>query len=160
MPEQQTSEIPVVRDCLIPRDLLYETQMHLWLRPEDDGTLTVGLTDMAQTLAGKILYCTPRPAGLQRPANKPVAILEAAKWLGVIRVPFPTVIVASNEKLRDNPFAINQDPYGEGWVVRLAPDSDDWRSHLVNGTEAPELYRAKFDEWQLEDCVHCLGAEL
>jgi len=96
-----------VSDCIIPTDRFYETRLHLWLRPENDGSVTVGLTDMAQTLAGKILHCTSKPLGLSRPANKPVAILEAAKWLGVIRVPFASTIVGSNELVPASASLIN-----------------------------------------------------
>ncbi len=149
-----------VRDCIIRTDRLYETGLHLWLRPENDGSVTVGLTDMAQTLAGKILHCTPKPLGLRRPANKPVAILEASKWLGVIRVPFASAIVGSNELAWADASLINQHPYTKGWVVRLQPDRDDWREGLLEGVDAAAVYRENFERWGLVECVHCLGAEV
>ncbi len=151
----------VVQNCIIPHDLWYDTEQHLWLRDEGDGTWTIGLSDMAQTLGGKVLHYKPWKKGVRRKAKKPVVMLEAAKWLGVIRVPFPSEIAGINEELLKDTYMINQFPYTKGWLIRIKPDEGvDVPSFYVSGEEAGKLYAAHFEEWQLSECVHCLGFEV
>ncbi|MDH4121578.1 MAG: glycine cleavage system protein H [Deltaproteobacteria bacterium] len=149
---------PMVRNCYVPAGLWYDTTQHLWFRREDNGWWTLGLTDMAQTAAGKVLHCTPRPAGSFRPAGKPVALLEAAKWLGVVRLGFDATVAEVNPEAREQPFLLNQFPYGRGWVMRVNPaPGANPEQHLKNGDQALKEYTARFDEFGLDDCVHCLG---
>ncbi len=155
----QEMNIRTIRDCVLPLDLFYDTRNHLWIREEEKNILQVGLTDMAQTLAGKILYITPREKTFRK-ANKPLTVLEAAKWMGVIRLPFDTTINAYNTEVLDSPFTVNQFPYTRGWIVKLKVESDAWRQHFLPGDKAVELYHEKFDEWKLVDCVHCVGFEI
>ncbi len=150
-----------IRNCIIPHELFYDTKNHLWLRAEEDETWTVGLSDMAQTAGGKVLHFKPWKRGIKRKANKPIAMLEAAKWLGVIRVPFPVIIVDYNEALLEDTYVINQYPYTKGWIVRIQPEAGTIvRDHLLDGEKAAKEYKEKFDEWELTDCVHCLGFEV
>ncbi|MDH4224325.1 MAG: hypothetical protein OEW12_01605 [Deltaproteobacteria bacterium] len=164
-------DTPVVRNCYIPPGLLYETRTHLWFRREpgpkdavgsdgEDGLLTLGLSDMAQTAAGKILHFTPKTVGRVFLANKPVALLEAAKWLGVLRLPFDVRLEAVNLDVVENPFLVNRFPYTRGWVLRVAPmGRPRLEDHLLTADQAMDVYGLRFEEWGLTDCVHCLGFE-
>jgi glycine cleavage system H protein len=150
-----------IRNCIIPHELFYDIKNHFWLREEKDGTWTIGLTDMAQTAGGKVLHFKPWKRGVKRKANKPVAMLEAAKWLGIIRVPFATTIVDFNEELLENAYAINQYPYTKGWIVRILPEEETIvKDCFLTGEEAAKEYKKNFDIWGLADCVHCLGFEV
>jgi glycine cleavage system H protein len=149
-----------VENCILPRGLYYDVHQHLWLRPESDDTFTIGLTDMAQTLAGKILYLTPKEIGLPRKANKPLLVYEAAKWLGVVRVPFPCTIVAHNPAVLHKAQLVNQAPYGEGWLLRIRPTEEvDILDYFVPAETAAEIYTEYLTEGIIKDCVHCLEPE-
>ncbi|RMH65328.1 MAG: hypothetical protein D6677_02795 [Calditrichaeota bacterium] len=151
----------VVQNCIIPHALYYDTDKHLWLRPEKDGAWTVGLTDMAQTLGGKVLHYKPWKEGFKRKAHKPVVMLEAAKWLGVISVPFPVTVGPANPDLMDDAYMINQFPYTKGWLIKIYPEpGTDVAAFYVSGEEAGRLYREHFEDWQMTECVHCLGFEV
>ncbi len=90
------------------------------MKVDDDGTATVGMTDLAQTRAGKIMHIRVRRPGSIRPRGKPVATVESGKWAGPVPNPFDCVIVAANEALLEFPERINRDPYGE-WIARVRP---------------------------------------
>jgi len=147
--------------CILPKNLLYETKNHLWLKKEDDGLYTVGITDMAQTMAGKVLHFRPWKPGSVRPANKPLAMLEAAKWLGVIRLPFAVQIADYNKELEKEAFLINQFPYQRGWIIRVRPeDEKEVQTRLLGAEAALKAYKEHFEDWNLTDCVHCVGFEV
>ncbi len=73
--------------CELPEDLWYDLD-YLWARPNDDGTFTLGLTDPAQTMAGRVVAATFRKAGTHRAAGKNLATLESGKWVGGVPAPF------------------------------------------------------------------------
>ncbi len=151
----------VVKNCIIPHDLFYDSKNHFWLREEVNYEWTLGLTDMAQTLGGKVLHFKPWPRGKKRNTAKPIAMLEAAKWLGVVRVPFEVTIVDFNEELLEDAYAVNQYPYTRGWIIRFKTAADlKMTDHFLFGEEAAKAYRENFEKWQLTECVHCLGFEV
>ncbi len=149
------------RNCIIPKDRFYDPVKHQWIKAEEDGTLVMGLTDVAQTLAGKLLHVTPKPAGTHRDANKSLVVYEAAKWIGVINVPFDSTVVAHNPKVVADAFIVNQFPYADGWIIRLRPDEAvDLSQHFVSPEDAQAIYAAQLDEGIIDDCVHCIGFEV
>lgn len=130
-------------NCNVPEDLMYWAEQHVWIRPEDDGTVTIGMTDAAQHLAGIIITATPKKVGKKVKKGRSVGTVESGKWVGPIRSPVTGVIVATNEAVIANPKTLNDDPYGEGWFVRVQPN--DWdadKSDLVTGTQAVSDYDA------------------
>jgi len=156
--DEKNSEQLEVENCVLPLDLWYDTDQHLWLRSEDNDCITIGLTDMAQTLAGKLLYVTPRKSGSIKAANKSLAVYEAAKWLGVIRVPFPSTIISHNQAVQDEAFLVNQFPYSKGWILKIKPDEKvDFSEYYISAEEAAVTYRKQMNEETIPDCVHCLG---
>lgn len=153
-------EVVTVRSCLLPLDLYYRVEEHLWVRREDDGTATLGMTDMAQTTAGRILVVTFKPAGRFYERGKAVAVVESGKWLGPVRTPLSGELVAVNEALRKEADLINRSPYGRGWLVRILPSAwEEERFFLLTGPQAVEAYERYMAERGLEDCVHCEGYE-
>lgn len=134
-------------NCNVPEELIYWVREHVWVRPEDDGTLTIGMTDAAQHLAGSIVTATPKPAGKKVKRGKSTGTVESSKWVGPIKSPVTGIIVASNEAAAKNPKILNEDPYGEGWFVRVQPD--DWetvKADLVTGAQAVAEYEAFLKE--------------
>ena len=103
---------------MIPAELRY-TESHEWVRANDDGTITVGITDHAQHLLGDLVFVEIPEVDRAVAAAESCAVVESVKAASDVYSPLEGVIVAVNEALADNPELINQDPYGEGWIFRL-----------------------------------------
>ncbi len=105
-----------------PEDLRY-TKTHEWVRREADGTLTVGITDHAQSLMGDMVYVELPQAGRRVEQDKECAVVESVKAASDVYAPVSGEIVAANPALADTPEAVNKDPYGAGWLFRLKPEN-------------------------------------
>jgi glycine cleavage system H protein len=135
-----------VNNCQIPEELYYLVEKHVWVRVSPDGSLTIGMSDVAQHLAGDVLTVTPKKAGRSVQKGQSVATMESAKWVGPVPAPVGGEIVEVNQALPKNPRLVNQDPYGEGWFVKLKPSN--WeieKGSLVSGAAGVEAYRAFLD---------------
>ena len=102
----------------IPVDLRY-TESHEWVRANDDGTVTVGITDHAQHLLGDLVFVEIPEIGRPVAAAESCVVVESVKAASDVFSPLDGVIVEVNEALADDPELINHDPYGEGWIFRL-----------------------------------------
>ncbi|MDH5606699.1 MAG: glycine cleavage system protein GcvH [Anaerolineae bacterium] len=133
--------------CNVPEELYFWVREHVWVRPEDDGTVTIGMTDAAQHLAGMVVNAAPKPVGKTVKKGKSSGTVESGKWVGPVKSPVDGEVVASNDKLRTQQNLLNEDPYGEGWFVRIKPsDWDTDRADLVTGEAAVAAYKAFLDE--------------
>jgi len=102
----------------IPTDLRY-AETHEWARLQEDGIVTVGITDHAQHLLGDLVFVELPEVGRTVSAAESCAVVESVKAASDVYSPVDGVIVEVNELLADNPELINEDPYGEGWILRL-----------------------------------------
>lgn len=125
----------------LPGDLLY-TKDHEWLRREDDGTVTVGITDHAATSLGDLVYVELPEVGQEVESDGEMAVVESVKAASDVYAPVAGTVVAVNEDLADDPEKINSEPYGEGWIVRLTPTDDIDESVLMS----PDAYQQILDE--------------
>src|SRR5690625_3693822 len=105
----------------IPKDLHY-TQSHEWVADNGDGTLTVGITEHAQSSLGDLVFVELPEVGDQYAAEDTVATLESVKAASDLYAPVAGEIVEINEVLADAPEQINEDPYGQGWLFKLSVD--------------------------------------
>ena len=105
----------------IPEHLSYTTE-HEWVQT-GDGKARLGITDYAQDALGDVVYAQLPREGDEVSEGEIIAELESTKSVGEIYAPFDGVVVAVNEELEDQPELVNQDPYGEGWIVDLSLDS-------------------------------------
>jgi glycine cleavage system H protein len=136
-----------VRGCNIPEDRFYWVEKHAWARLEADGTVTIGITDVAQHMAKGIINATPKDVGRSVKQGKSAGTLESGKWVGPVTSPVTGEIVEVNEAVRAKPALINEDPYGEGWFVKVKPD--DWAGEsavLVTGAEGVAAYQRFLEE--------------
>jgi len=128
----------------------YFSADHLWARKED-GTVRVGVTDMAQQAAGSILFVRIMPKGRQVESGKPLGTMETGKWVGPLKSPLSGGIVETNEALKAQPKLLNEDPYGKGWLALLQPSKlDDELKNLMTDpaqiekfvqAELPKLFK-------------------
>ena len=98
--------------CEFRPELYYDKEFQIWLEKQDDGSLRVGMTDISQSIAGRIMHVRVRKPGTRRPPGKPVATLESAKWAGPVPNFIDCTIVEGNMAVLDNPSLLNHDPYG------------------------------------------------
>ena len=136
--------MPDVRGCQLPDDLLYDVGNHIWFRELGDGTVKLGMTTVATTMAGQLVAFTPKKAGREVQAGKSCATVESGKWVGPAKSAAGGEVAAVNEELVAKPSLANEDPYGAGWMVILKPA--DWASvkaSLVPGSQVAGPYEAK-----------------
>ncbi|MEC8597677.1 MAG: glycine cleavage system protein GcvH [Bacteroidota bacterium] len=121
----------------IPQDLLYSKD-HEWVRVEGD-VATVGITDFAQSELGDIVFVEVETVDEELDGEEVFGTIEAVKTVSDLFMPVPGTVAELNEGLEDNPALINEDPYGEGWIikVKLADGAD--LSGLLNA----EAYAAE-----------------
>lgn len=145
-----------VRACEIPDHLWFHVEQDVWLKPEPDGTVLVGMTDPAQTRAGRILHVKVRTGKHVEP-GKSLATVESGKWVGPVPSPLRVTVVEGNLAVAQDPNLINRDPYEAGWLARVRPDPDqeDWgRFGILQASAAQDAYRAKLDAEGLT-CLRC-----
>jgi glycine cleavage system H protein len=97
------------------------TESHEWVRPEDDGTVTIGITDYAQEQLGDIVFVQLPEIGAAFDAGDEAAVIESVKAAADIKMPVSGEIVAVNQALADEPASVNDDPLGRGWFIRVRP---------------------------------------
>lgn len=103
----------------VPKKLLY-SRTHEWVR-KDEGLLTIGITDHAQTMLGDLVYVElPEPEGSFE-SGQECATVESVKAAADVYCPISGEIVEINEDLLENPQLVNQDPYGKGWLFKVRP---------------------------------------
>ncbi len=108
----------VVKTYDLPDDLYYHKE-HMWLRAEGDEAV-VGLSDFAQKLAGEIQFVELPDEDEDVSADDVVGTVETGKWVGKLYAPVSGTVSAVNEAVDDEPSLINSDPYGEGWLFKIA----------------------------------------
>lgn len=96
------------------------TSSHEWVRPEPDGTVTVGITDFAQDALGDVVYVELPEVGRQVKGGEACAVVESVKAASDVYAPIAGEVVAVNESLKDKPESINADAFG-AWMFRLKP---------------------------------------
>jgi glycine cleavage system H protein len=127
----------------LPGDLVY-TEEHEWLRREEDGSVTIGITDHAQAALGDLVYVELPEVGAELDAGDEMAVVESVKAASDVYAPVGGTVLEVNGSLSDDPEKINSDPYGDGWIVRMqANDMDE------SNTMDPDAYQELLDS--LED---------
>lgn len=118
----------------IPAELKYVSS-HEWLRPEADGSVTVGVTFHAQELLGEIVFVELPEVGATLAAEDQAGALESVKAASDVYSPIAGEVVAVNEALPDAPETVNSDPYGEGWFFRIKPTNPADLDGLMNAEQ-------------------------
>ena len=122
----------------IPGDLKF-LKSHEWARVEDNGQVTVGISDHAQGLLGDLVYVELPSVGDSVTAGAAVAVVESVKAASDVYSPVSGKVVAVNEALSDKPETINEDAWGEGWILVVQPDDLAQVNELLSPDEYSEL---------------------
>jgi len=123
----------------IPEDLSY-TSEHEWIAIEDE-IATVGITDYAQGELGDIVFVELPNKGDQTTQMEPFGTIEAVKAVSELFAPLSGEVVEVNSELEEKPELINDDPYGEGWIIKVKISDDAELEKLLS----PEEYRAQIE---------------
>ncbi|ABP95638.1 MULTISPECIES: glycine cleavage system protein H [Metallosphaera] len=128
----------VESNCEIPENLLYyiDGKNTVWAKQESADTILVGITDIAQTMAGKVVKVRIKKKGTKVEKGKPVATMESGKWAGPVPAPVSGEIVDVNGEVEKSPVLVNRDPYGNGWLVRMKVANPEELKQLYTGTQA------------------------
>jgi glycine cleavage system H protein len=117
-------------DASYPDDLLYHPE-HDWVRI-DGETATFGITWFAQDALGEVVFIDPPEVGTRVTKDEPYAEVESVKAVSDVIAPMSGEIVEVNTALADKPETINDDPYGDGWLVRVKLSDDSERDGLMD----------------------------
>jgi glycine cleavage system H protein len=117
-------------DASYPDDLLYHSE-HDWVRLDGD-TAEFGITWFAQDALGEVVFFDPPEVGSTVTKDEPYAEVESVKAVSDVIAPMSGEIVEVNTGLGDNPEAINDDPYGAGWMVRVRVSDPSEREALMD----------------------------
>jgi len=121
----------------IPEGLLY-AQNHEWIRRLDDGNICVGITDFAQDALGDVVFVDLPDVGRDLGSGEPFGEIESTKSVSDIYSPVNGEVVDVNAELEDTPELVNQDPYGDGWMIVLRPSPDASLDHLMDAAAYAE----------------------
>ncbi|MEM2904172.1 MAG: glycine cleavage system protein H [Candidatus Bathyarchaeia archaeon] len=129
-------------------DSLYYTDRHLWIRKDPDGTVRIGFDDMGQKLLGKIMFIRLPKEGSLITSEKAFGTVESAKWVERLKAPVTGVVKEVNPALRTKPGLVNQDPYGEGWFIKVQPTGnlDEELANTVHGPAIAEWLKREIEE--------------
>jgi glycine cleavage system H protein len=122
----------------IPAELRY-AKSHEWLKPEGDGTVTIGITDYAQNSLGDITYVQLPKVGATLKAGETFGVVESVKAASDLYAPVAGTVVAVNAKLDSAPETVNQAPYAEGWMLKLKPADLGAASALLDASAYTQL---------------------
>jgi glycine cleavage system H protein len=106
----------------VPGDLRY-TKSHEWVRTLPDGSVEIGISDHAQAALGDLVFVEVPETGRQVATGDAFAVVESVKAASDVYSPLAGEVLVGNDALASQPELVNQDPYGQGWIVRLKPAS-------------------------------------
>ena len=115
----------------IPSELKY-TKSHEWVRDEDDGSVTIGITDHAQELLGDLVFVELPEVGTEMAAEDAACVVESVKAASDVYMPVSGEVIEVNELLADAPETINDSPYDDGWLIRVKLSNPDELEDLMD----------------------------
>ncbi|MGH8140148.1 MAG: glycine cleavage system protein GcvH [Steroidobacteraceae bacterium] len=128
----------------VPSDLRY-TKTHEWLRNLPDGTVEIGITDHAQHALGDLVFVEVPEGGRTLRVGEPCAVVESVKAASDVYAPLAGEVTSGNPQLAAQPEAVNNDPYGAGWLMRVRPANGDAMSGMLSAAEYQQLLQTEGD---------------
>ncbi len=118
---------------MYPQNYLY-TRDHEWVKVEDD-VATVGITDFAQKQLGDVVYVELPELGKKLEVHQTIGAIESVKAVSDVFSPVSGEVIEVNSALNDSPELVNQDPYGQGWIIRLKLGNKEDLNNLMTASE-------------------------
>jgi glycine cleavage system H protein len=125
----------------IPSDLKY-LESHEWARLESDGSVTIGISDHAQSALGDLVFVEVPEVGRTLSKGAAAAVVESVKAASDIYAPVSGEVIAANEALSASPELVNTDPYGQGWLFKVRPSGTHELSSLLDAKAYEKIVEA------------------
>lgn len=122
----------------LPDDLKY-TREHEWIKNNGDGTATIGITEFAQSELGDIVFVELESAGFEFSTNDAFGTVEAVKTVSELFAPVDGEIIEINANLEEEPELVNDDPYGDGWMIKIKLSDESQLDALLTADEYAEV---------------------
>ena len=123
-----------------PKDRLYSSD-HEWIKDDGKGTVIVGITDYAQEMLTDIVFVDLPEIGKKVVAHATMAVVESVKSVSDIFAPVGGEVIDVNTRLEETPELINQDAFGEGWIVKMRLDDTGERKMLLSADDYDEMLK-------------------
>jgi glycine cleavage system H protein len=134
--------------CPFPDHLLYDLDGNTWNTSEGGGEVTIGVTSLLSAIAGKFTSARMRAAGTRVKRGNSLGTLESLKFVGPIPSPISGIVSAINGDVVRRPKLLNDEPYNQGWIVRLSPLSfEAEKAFLSRATDATDAFKKKIAEF-------------
>ncbi|HUW99056.1 MAG TPA: hypothetical protein VMV40_09510 [Acidiferrobacter sp.] len=142
------------RGCELPDDLYYDLD-YVWARLDEDGLVVLGVTDAAQTMAGRVQKIRIKKVGTHLQKGRHVATLESGKWAGGVPCPFEGIVESVNEAVLASPHLVNISPYTDAWLAKVRPiDPGTAFESLTTGAAAIVALKVWLDRYDVQ-CMRC-----
>jgi len=126
----------------VPSELRF-TKSHEWIRLEEDGSVTIGITDHAQDLLGDLVFVETPEVGATYATGDDCAVVESVKAASDVYAPLSGEVTATNDELADAPEVLNTDPYGKGWIFKMKLADEGEINSLMDATAYGEQIAAE-----------------
>jgi glycine cleavage system H protein len=144
----------IIGNCRFSDDVLYDTDSNTWVRFEEDGTATVGISTVLAYLGGPLHSITFKPVGTVVERGKALGSIEGPRHFDTVRSPITGKVVEMNPALAGNPRLLNREPYGGGWFARLEPLNREQEMPMV---KTPSMARAELQTRISELKIRCFA---
>ena len=135
-----------IKEYNLPDELYYHKD-HAWVKLEDDNKVRIGMSDFYQKTAGDTTYIDLPFEGDDVEQGETCGKIQSAKWVGKFVSPLSGEILEINEELEDDSTLINNDPYGEGWIMTLEPSNlEEELKGLYHGDTVEEWLRKEIED--------------
>ena len=144
----------IIGNCIFADDVLYDTESNTWVRFEEDGTATVGISAVLAWLGGPITSVSFKESGTVVDRGKAVGSIESPRHFDTVRSPVTGRVIGANAAVAGNPRLLNHDPYGRGWFAKLEPLKADQEKGML---KAPVMARGELQARIAELKIRCFA---
>ena len=124
---------------------------HLWTKQDDPGIVTIGMDEMGLDSLGELVYLTLPPEGTTIEMGKPMGSMEAAKMTGELYAPISGIVIEKNDAVLQNPLLVNEEPYDNGWLVKVEPTNWEKESTaMVSGDKLPGWVEHEIERFETQ----------
>ena len=124
---------------------------HLWSKQDETRQITVGMDELGLDSLGELAYLTLPSQGTLVEMGKAMGSMEAAKMTGELIAPVSGIVIEKNDKVLQNPLLVNEEPYGNGWLVKIEPTNWEEESEtMVSGDKLPDWVEQEIERFETQ----------
>ena len=124
---------------------------HLWSKQDETRQITVGMDELGLDSLGELAYLTLPSEGTPVEMGKAMGSMEAAKMTGELVAPVSGIVIEQNDKVLQNPLLVNEEPYGNGWLVKIEPTNWEEDSEaMVSGDKLPDWVEQEIERFETQ----------